>query len=214
MENRGIQMLKEKWISFVLLLVLLQVPLWARTPDESLRALKAGNQRFVEGKTKFLKKSSDIRRQLVEAQHPFCSLLACADSRVAPEIIFDQGIGDLFVVRLAGNVSSQTAIESLDFSVASLEVPLIVVMGHQNCGAVNAVFQHNKGEEELGSIARLILPSLKNIDNLYEAILANVRHQVALLKSHPLFRQKVQNGELNIVGAYYDFITGKALFLE
>lgn len=174
--------------------------------SEPLQKLKEGNQRFASSKVY-------ERKKLIASQSPFCAVLACADSRVAPELIFDQSLGDLFVVRVAGNVASKGVLESLDFAVNVLKVSLIIVMGHQHCGAVEAVLTH-VGESDLGTIASLIQPAAEGKKTLKEAIEANVYEQVVNLKQDPLLSSQVDNHKLKIVGAYYDFNSGIVTFLE
>lgn len=188
-------------------------PLFASTPDQALESLKEGNRRFMEGKVINPRRSISTVKQQIESQYPFCAILACSDSRVATEIIFDQGIGDLFSVRLAGNVASRSAMESLDFASNVLKVSLIVVMGHQNCGAVTAAFNHS-ADDELGAIASLISPAIEGAKNPSQAILNNVHVQVKRLMQHPMLLLRVKEKTLKIVGAYYDFNTGKVEFFE
>lgn len=172
--------------------------------NDYISKLIQGNQRFITNDV--------IRRDLVSAQHPFCALLACSDSRVAPELIFDQGLGDLFVVRLAGNVASPEALESLDFAYTILGVKLIVVLGHQNCGAIQAVMQHT-ADQELGALATLIEPAVRNASSLEQAIAWNVREQVKIVKRDPDLQPHVEDGSLIVVGAVYNFDTGLVTFL-
>jgi carbonic anhydrase len=167
--------------------------------NNCLKKLQEGNHRFVKG--------DYPRKELIAAQYPFCAVLACADSRVAPELIFDQNLGDLFVVRIAGNVATKGIIESLDFASKILKIDLIVVMGHQNCGAVDAVI-HHRADVELGSLYSYIQPSVQGIASLKDAVIANVKSQIARIKEDPLLQKRFNEGSLNIVGAYYNFETG------
>lgn len=174
----------------------------------------AGNDyvsKLIQGNQRFIRKDV-VRKEMVTAQNPFCAVLACSDSRVAPELIFDQGLGDLFVVRLAGNIASSEALESLDFAYTILGVKLIVVLGHQNCGAIQAVMQHT-ADQELGAIATLIEPAVRNSRSLDQAISANVREQVRIVKQDPDLRAHIENGSLLVVGAVYNFKTGVVTFL-
>ncbi len=183
----------------LLLTLIIGAPLFG----DALQDLKDGNTRFMQ---------KDMRRHKhVDSQHPFCAVLACADSRVAPEIIFDQNLGDLFVARVAGNVMTQGVAESLDFATSVLKVPLIVVVGHQDCGAVEAVMDM-KDKSELGTIFSLIQPAIKGDDTLKEAIISNVKAQVQMLQQYPTFNQQVRAKKLRIIGAYYDFETGQVSF--
>ncbi len=172
--------------------------------NEHIAKLIEGNRRFV---TKDV-----VRKELIAAQYPFCAILACSDARVAPEVIFDQGLGDLFVVRLAGNVASSEALESLDFAFSALHAPLIVVLGHQNCGAIQAVMQHS-ADQELGAIAQLIEPAVRNATSLNQAIVANVIAQVNRIKNDPDLQPHVEDGSLTVVGAVYNFNMGLVTFL-
>lgn len=170
-----------------------------------LDKLKEGNLRFVKG--------DYPRKELIAAQYPYCAVLACADSRVAPELIFDQNLGDLFVVRIAGNVATKGIIESLDFASKILKIDLIVVMGHQNCGAVSAVMEHS-ADIELGSLYSYIQPSLQGITTLKEAIIANVKQQMKFIKADAILKTRFREGSLKIVGGYYNFETGLVDFFE
>jgi len=189
--------LKKKRLRYLyLLFVFMSIPMFGNDP---LEKLKQGNQRFVKG--------DYPRKELIAAQYPYCAVLACADSRVAPELIFDQNLGDLFVVRIAGNVATRGIIESLDFASKILKIDLIVVMGHQNCGAVDAVIRHS-ADVELGSLYSFIQPSVQGIDSLKEAVTANIKAQILRIKEDPLLQTRFNEGSLKIVGAYYNFETG------
>ncbi len=183
------------------------------SPDKALNALKEGNTRFVKDEAHSPRQSSEYRKQQIADQKPFCAILTCSDSRLPVEILFDQGIGDIFVVRLAGNVASETAMESLDFAVHVLQTSLIVVMGHQNCGAVNAVINH-LADEDLGEIASRIYPAIQGKKNMKEAVIANVEAQVKTVETHSLLQPELASGRLKICGAYYDFETGLVDFLS
>lgn len=189
------------------------VDLFGLNSNEALEKLKVGNGRFISGQIISPRRQSEIRALYITGQNPYCAILACSDSRVAPEIIFDQGIGDLFVVRLAGNVASESAIESLAFASDVLKISLIVVVGHQNCGAVNAAWQHS-ADDDLGQIATLIEPALEGKGTLQEATIANVRAQVAVLNAQPILKKRINQKNLRILGAYYDFESGKVNFFE
>lgn len=180
-------------------------------PDQALKLLKEGNLRFVKDTIQSPRKHAECRKKQIANQNPFCAVLACSDSRVPVEIVFDQSIGDLFVVRLAGNVASETAIESLDFAVHILNVSLIVVMGHQNCGAVHAVMNH-LADEDLGEIASLIHPAIQEVKSIREGVIANVHSQVKLICDHSLLLPQLVEGNLKVCGAYYDFETGIVTF--
>jgi carbonic anhydrase len=173
--------------------------------NECLDKLVAGNKRFAKGNI--------VRQELVAAQYPSCAIVACSDSRVAPELIFDQDLGELFVVRLAGNVASKEAIESLDFAVNVLNVDIIVVLGHENCGAVRAVMDH-KGDKELGEIAKSIENGVRKSPSLEKAIEANVQAQMRTIGNCPELKTQISEGEVTLVGGVYHMQTGLVTFLE
>jgi carbonic anhydrase len=184
------------------------------TPDEALAKLMEGNQRFVARRR--LNPRQDVARitEVAAGQAPFAAILSCADSRVVPEITFDQGIGDLFVVRIAGNIAITEDIASEEFAVGVLGAPLLMVMGHERCGAVDAAL---KGGELPGVIESLVLairPAVQasegeSGDRLTNAIKANVRLQVQRLQNSTIIASAVQAGKLKVVGAYYDLDTGE-----
>ena len=183
------------------------------TPDQALAKLMEGNQRFVA--LKQAKPHQDMVRvkEVATGQAPFAAILSCADSRVVPEIAFDQGIGDLFVVRVAGNVAITEDIASEEFAVGVLKAPVLMVLGHERCGAVEAAL---KGGELPGVIESLIFsiqPAVQAAkgqsgDRLTNTIKANVRLQVERLMTSSVIASAVQQGKLKVVGAYYDLDTG------
>jgi carbonic anhydrase len=190
--------------------------------DEVLHELLAGNARFASGRPNSPRRTPADFRQLSEAQHPFATIIGCADSRVASEILFDVGKGDVFVVRVAGNVVNGAGAivkGSIEYSVAELNVPLIMVLGHSNCGAVKAAMVHLDAKDSLpGSIndlVELIKPAVvaskgeagNSLDN---AIRKNVQIGVEKLKGlEPILAPAVKAGKLKIVGGLYDLRTGK-----
>jgi len=155
------------------------------TADEALARLIEGNQRYAAGRVEGAGRDEGRRRQQAEGQTPFAVILGCADSRVAPELVFDQGIGDLFVVRVAGNTAADdVTLGSLEFAVSVLHCPLLVVLGHENCGAVKATVDAVvKGERPAGHLAALVDPILPAVHgrDLDAAVKENVRRQVAKL---------------------------------
>lgn len=176
-----------KW----LLLILLSTPLFGAEAD--LQKLVDGNARYLKGHVE--PKS--------HTQKPFAVIVACSDSRVAPEIIFDQGLGDLFVVRVAGNVVGDIEMESINYALDHLGAKVVMVMGHEYCGAVDAV---KEGQvSEISAIASLIKPSIKGAKTLEAAVKANVLGVVDHLD---------KNIKAHIVGAYYDFETGEVEILN
>jgi carbonic anhydrase len=192
------------------------------TPDEALADLMAGNARFVKGQTESPRRGPKDFSALAAAQFPEAVIVACADSRVPPEILFDQGVGDLFVVRVAGNViggSGPVVKGSIEYAVAVLNVPLIMVLGHSNCGAVKAAIEHiDKNDSLPGAIeglVDLIKPAVTEVrgkpgNKLANAINANVRLGVERLKGlDPILAKPVREGQLKIVGGTYDLATGR-----
>ncbi len=183
------------------------------TPDQALRQLMAGNQRFVAQKRK--SPNQDVVRltEVASGQKPFAAILGCADSRVPSEIVFDQGLGDLFVCRIAGNIAVPEEIGSLEFGAAVLGAKVIMVMGHERCGAVDATLKGNQVPGQIGSLLDAIRPSLaraKNLpgDPLENACKANITYQVEKLKASPVLAGLITAGKLKIFGGYYDLDKG------
>lgn len=191
-------------------------------PDDVLAKLMEGNKRFTAGQTSLLtrRRPQDFA-DLAEGQAPTAAIVACADSRVAPELVFDQGVGDLFVVRVAGNVvtgAGAVVKGSLEFAVAELGVRLIVVIGHTACGAVKAAITHIENSDALpgaiGPLVDTIKPAVRDAagqpgDKLDNVIKANVRRCVATIKGlDPILSQFAGSGDLKVVGAVYQLATG------
>lgn len=191
------------------------------SPDDALAKLKAGNTVFVQHMTTTRTQTIEERVALGQGQAPFASLLSCADSRTTPEIIFNQGLGDIFVVRVAGNVATATETASLEYASAVLKSPLIVVMGHSACGAVKAGIDLTKGESfpgDIQALAAIIEPAAKTTkgqpgDWAVNATKENVRLSMARLKQSPVLSDLVKSGALKIVGAYYQLETGVVSFM-
>jgi carbonic anhydrase len=192
-----------------------------RDPQAILRDLLEGNRRFAGGQAAGPRRSPEDFAALAAGQTPEAIIVGCADSRVSPEILFDQGVGDLFVIRVAGNVVSNTGVivkGSIEYAVAELGVPLVLVLGHSQCGAVKAALQHLEAKDALpGAIAGLvdvIKPAVaasrgKPGDPLDNAIRANVVAGVARLKSlPPIVAPAVKRGKLTVVGGVYDLKSG------
>ncbi|HIK57440.1 MAG TPA: carbonic anhydrase [Synechococcales cyanobacterium M55_K2018_004] len=190
-------------------------------PDEALKLVMDGNKRFVEQKAAHPRQ--DFAR-LVETgadQFPFAAFLSCADSRVPVEVVFDQGIGDCFVVRMAGNVATPEAIGSLEFGCAVLGCRMIMVLGHEGCGAVNAVLRGQKlpAESKIGTLVPFIEPGVKKAagkegNDLVNAIKDTVLVQIETLKKSPILAGLIQKNELKIVGGYYDLDNGTVELIE
>jgi carbonic anhydrase len=182
------------------------------TPEMALQRLIDGNRRFISNRTTHPDQTAERRRNVVDLQEPFAIILGCSDSRVSPEIIFDQGIGDLFVVRVAGNVVSPVVLESIEYSAIYLHSSVVLVMGHQNCGAVTAVLNGNT--KDIETVAELIAPAIEESktqpgDRLENAIKDNVKHYVAELRKCPALNKLIAAKKLTIVGGYYNFCTGR-----
>lgn len=185
------------------------------TPDQALQKLMEGNDRFVNRRT-INSTNRDIRRikQVSKTQTPFASILGCADSRVPSEIIFDQGFGDLFVCRVAGNIATTEEIGSLEFGAAELGTKVIMVLGHERCGAVTATIKGAQVPGQIGTLIEAIKPAVERSkgqpgDQLENACKANVLLQIEKLKSSPVLAGLIKEGKLKITGGYYDLDTGK-----
>jgi carbonic anhydrase len=194
----------------------------ALSPSEALSKLMAGNQRFQTDKTGHPLLHSQRREELVGGQSPFAVILSCSDSRVPPELIFDQGLGGLFVVRIAGNTVTRAGLESIDYAVGHLGTNLIMVLGHDSCGAVKGAIGEcsSKPAAELPEIFANICPAVdlarkKSADGVEShAIDLNVTEQVKMLKQSRLFRKSVADSSLKIVGARYNLQSGKVEILD
>jgi carbonic anhydrase len=190
------------------------------TPDEALQALVDGNKRFTSNKRE--NPNQDLARltEVSESQAPFAAILGCADSRVPSEIIFDQGLGDLFVCRVAGNVASSEEVGSLEFGTMILGAKLILVMGHARCGAVEATI---KGGRFPGQIASLIDDIQVGVersrrdlgtDDLEAAVKANALYQVEQINQSAIIGDLTDKGQLKVAAAYYDLSTGEVTILS
>ena len=183
------------------------------TADESLKDLLEGNERFMSGKTMNPRRSPADFSKLAPAQAPDAVIVGCADSRVPPEILFDQGVGDLFVIRVAGNVVSgagPTVKGSIAYGVVALGAPLVMVLGHSQCGAVKAALETKElaVPESVRDLVRMV--STDGEKDLDQAIVANVRSGVAKLKSlEPSLTRYIETKRIKVVGAVYDLASGK-----
>lgn len=183
-------------------------------PDAALQKLLEGNQRFVQHRPQYPDQSELRLKEVAQVQHPFATILSCADSRVPPEILFDQGIGDIFDVRIAGNIATPAAIGSIEYAVEMLGSPLLMVLGHERCGAVTAAVQNKPLPGEISTFVTAILPAVDRVksesgDLVNNAVTANVRYQIEQLLRSPLLTARSQFGQLKIVGGRYDLDTGK-----
>jgi carbonic anhydrase len=220
------------------LAVTLSRPLWAAAPDsghhatttlspeQALNRLKEGNQAYLAGRTIEPDSGGKRRHEVAQGQSPMAVVITCSDSRVAPEILFRQGLGELFVIRNAGNTVDTVAMGSIEYAVAELGVPLVVVLGHERCGAVGAaVAIVEKGASFPGSIGRMVEPIIPAVldakrggasDLLDASVRSNVRRTVARLRtaSEPFVLAPITAGKLRIVGARYDLDDGKVDFFD
>lgn len=201
------------------------------TSAEALQRLKEGNRRFVSGNHSLESLMTQARRrELTGGQEPFAVIIGCSDSRVPVELIFDQGLGDLFVIRVAGNVMAPSLIGSVEFAAAKLGTPLAVVMGHSSCGAVQATVDELQRPQEtqsknLSSIVDRIRPAVEGLlqtdlkndreELIRQAVRANIRQSASTLRnSSQILETMIQKDELKVVGAEYSLETGEVDFFE
>lgn len=189
------------------------------TPDQALNELLAGNQRFVANKRTSPNISPSRLTEVAKGQNPFAAVLSCADSRVPVEIVFDQGLGDIFVVRDAGNIATPEEIGSLEFGTAVLGAKVLMVIGHSACGAVKATIAGKPVPGQIGSILAAIQPAVDQVkdkpgDTLLNATRANVLFQMNKLKQSPIISGLINEGKLKVVGAYYDLDTGEITLVD
>ncbi|WP_107670102.1 carbonic anhydrase [Cyanothece sp. BG0011] len=191
------------------------------TPEQALAQLMAGNQRFVQNKQKNPNQTTIRLPEVVEGQTPFAAVLSCADSRIPIEILFDRGIGDIFVVRDAGNVATESAIASLEFGTLVLGAKVLMVIGHQDCGAVISTMKQAEVPGSIGVILDNIKPAIDNylgeendIEAIKQATQANVLYQVDQLNQSPIIAQLQAENKLKIVGAYASLDTGEIRLIK
>jgi carbonic anhydrase len=190
-------------------------------PAEAMSKLKEGNGRYTSGNLQHPGQTTERRTELANVQHPFAVIVSCSDSRVPPEIVFDQGLGDLFIVRVAGNIINDEGLGSIEYAVDHLGSHLILVLGHQRCGAVQAaketIAAKGKAPGHIESLVTAIKPAVEATakDDLDATIKANVKNVVqALRSSTPILKAKVDSGEIQVIGGYYSLDTGAVTFLE
>lgn len=194
-----------------------------QSPDEALKRLMEGNERFVSGTTA-ADRSVRRLRELESKQTPFASILACSDSRVPPEILFDQGFGDLFVARVAGNIATSEVIGSIEFGTRVLGSSLLMVLGHTACGAVSATVKMGEVPGQIGSLFPYIHPAADEIADqtpgegeppVPAVIVENVRHQVEILReASPVMAALTREGKLKVVGGMFHFGTGRVEIID
>lgn len=189
---------------------------------EALELLELGNGRFIDAR--FAKKDlgEERRKTLAAGQKPFAVIVSCSDSRVPPELLFDQGLGDIFVVRVAGNVIDEVGKGSVEYGVEHLGAKLVVVLGHEKCGAVKATVEGGEAPGSIGSIVTKIAPSVDKAkltgvsgDGLVEATVdENVKESIRILETSTILEEALRKGELKFVGAKYHLETGEVSFFE
>lgn len=192
--------------------------------DEALARLIAGNERFLAGEAKFPTVCKETLADLARGQQPFSTILGCSDSRVPPELIFDANFGELFIVRVAGNVVSSEVMGSLQYAGAHLHTPLFLVLGHEGCGAVKAAVQSKLHDVQHHSRIQLLvdsivpgLPDLGSVpedEQLEQAVEANIRWSMHQLAQTPEGKSALEEGRAKMVGAVYEIATGRVRFLN
>lgn len=192
--------------------------------DEVLARLRAGNERFVSGQARFPTVQKEILAQLAKGQRPYATILGCSDSRVPPELVFDAGFGELFIIRVAGNVVSPEVMGTLQYAAVHLGTPLFVVLGHEGCGAVQAAlaakFQGARDSSRIERLLENITPGLEVINaestpeaQLQAGVEANVRWSIHQLLETPEAKARAAEGVIKLVGAVYELTTGYVRFL-
>jgi carbonic anhydrase len=196
----------------------------AITADEALERLQSGNQRFLDGAARFPTVQKEILADLAKGQHPYATILSCSDSRVPPELIFDAGFGELFIIRVAGNVYSAEVAASLQYAGRHLQTPLFVVLGHTKCGAVHAAldtrFHGSRHHSRIQLLVDSIVPAFDNLDPqlppdalLAQGVESNVRWSIRQILETPEVRERQLEGRMKLVGAIYEIETGRVRLL-
>ena len=194
------------------------------TADEALARLQAGNLRFINGQARFPTVQKEVLAELAKAQQPYATILGCSDSRVPPELVFDAGFGELFVIRVAGNVLGPPIMGTLQYAGLHLRTPLFVVLGHEGCGAVKAAiascFDCSQQASRIEILLEQIIPAIDHLDPqsppaelLSAAVEANVRHTVRELLKTPEAKARLDEGSMRLVGAVYELDSGRVRFL-
>jgi carbonic anhydrase len=195
------------------------------TGKQALERLLEGNARFVRGATRHVHESSNWRKMLTVEQRPIATVLGCSDSRVPLELVFDQGFGDLFVVRVAGNAIARATMGSVEFAVLQLKTPLVMVVGHEQCGAITAaldrMFRNTHQSAGIEALLKLLHPGLKSIDpslprdrQIAAGVEANVRYSLRQLADMPETARLLNEDKVHLVGAVYELESGKVRLLS
>jgi len=195
------------------------------TTEEAIRALKTGNARFFGGQARRPEMSANERRAQIITQTPFAVILGCSDSRVPIELVYDQGLGEIFAIRVAGQIVEPATAGSIEYAVTHLKTRLLVIMGHEGCGAVKAAMLPEKDRaaepENVRFLLDQIVPAVSNLPPIRdtkartrEAVVANVRLQVSKARENPVIQAAVEKKQLAVIGAYYEISSGQVDFLE
>lgn len=195
-----------------------------QTPEAAIQALKDGNSRFFSGQGGNPDVGANQRRAQIMRQTPYAAILACSDSRVPVELVFDQGLGQLFVIRVAGNVVGESGLGTLEYAIKHLDIQLIMVLGHEGCGAVAAALlppqQVAQEPEHLRRLIEKIQPCVSQMPpirdkkaRMREAVLNNVRYQAHMLRQTPYIAAAEQSGRIRVIGAFYEIGSGAVDFL-
>jgi carbonic anhydrase len=210
----------------VLILALGGAGLWAQQAapdmpgDRALAKLMAGNERYIRHRAQHPDESLARRKTLETTQHPFAVVLGCADSRVPPELLFDQGLGDLFVIRVAGNIVDDAVLGSMEYAVEHLGTKLIVVLGHEKCGAVTAAVEGGAAAGHLAALVEAIRPVVAATantrgDRVHICVIANARNVARQIRqSEPVLKEALERGGLKVVAADYALDTGAVTLLD
>jgi carbonic anhydrase len=215
---------KASWPYLILLLAgfgsSAQEPTPGPAADEALAKLMAGNQRYVRHKEQHPDQSLARRKELRTEQHPFAVILGCADSRVSPELLFDEGLGDLFVIRVAGNIVDDAVLGSIEYAVEHLGTKLVMVLGHEKCGAVSAAVEGGTAAAHISALVAAIQPSVEASskepgDRIHNCVIANARRVAQQVReSEPVLKDAVEKHGVKVVAADYALDSGKVNLLD
>ncbi len=216
--------MRKHWRYLILLLAgvgaLAQKPAAGPAADDALAKLMAGNQRYVRQKQQHPDESLARRKELETAQHPFAVILSCADSRVPPELLFDEGLGDLFVIRVAGNILDDAVLGSIEYGVEHLGARLVMVLGHEKCGAISAAVEGGIAPGHIQALVAAIQPSVEAThmqpgDRIHNCVIANARRVARQIReSEPVMKESVQKRRVKVVAAVYGLDSGKVTLLD
>jgi carbonic anhydrase len=187
--------------------------------DDALKQLMEGNHRFTQQQSEYPHQGLKRLQEVAYAQHPYATILSCADSRVPAEIVFDAGIGDLFDIRVAGNIVTPEVLGSIEYAVLQLNTPLIMVLGHERCGAITAAVTGGKLPGSIGTLVAAIQPGIdltegSSDESIEKAVVSNVSYQIdAVKRNSSLIAEQILKNKLKIVGGRYDLDSGKVIII-